>query len=227
MATLIYVDESGDLGWSFESPYGRGGSSRYLTIAAMILPEMLDHLPERKVRQLYRQGNWDSKREKKWVEMPTHARMSFAHSALMLQKTYNQITYCAIVVDKRNVNENFRRDSNKLYNYMLKLLLLDEMTRHSQVTLIPDPRLVKVENGKSLHHYLEMMLYERQAATRLESIQRDSRGTLNLQFVDMLAGVVGNHFEFNKSEPWQVLAGQIRLKQLFFLLRQNLAHEYN
>jgi hypothetical protein len=177
---------------------------------------MLDHLPERKVRHLYRQGNWDSKREKKWVEMPINARMSFARSALALQQTHSQITFCAIVVDKRNVNENFRRDSNKLYNYMLKLLLLDEMVKYDQVTLIPDPRSVKVENGKSLHHYLEMMLYERQAATRLESIQRDSRVSLNLQFVDMLAGVVGNHFEFNKSEPWQVLANQIRLRQLFF-----------
>lgn len=61
MATLIYVDESGDLGWSFDLAYGRGGSSRYLTIAAMILPEMLDHLPERKVRHLYRQDYWVSK----------------------------------------------------------------------------------------------------------------------------------------------------------------------
>lgn len=216
MAALIYVDESGDLGWSFDLPYGRGGSSRYLTIAAMILPESLDHLPERKMRHLYRQGRWDSKREKKWVDMPANSRMTFAHGALALRQTSSQIIYRAIVVDKRNVNENFRRDSNKLYNYMLKLLLLDEMVKHLEVTLIPDPRSVKVENGKSLHHYLEMMLYERQAPTRLESIMLDSRCSLNLQFVDMLAGVVGNHYEFNKSEPWQVLAAQINLKQLFF-----------
>lgn len=216
MATLIYVDESGDLGWAFDLPYGRGGSSRYLTIAAMILPEALDHLPERRIRHLYRHGNWDSKREKKWVEMPINARMTFAHGALALRQTHPQIDYRAIVVDKRNVNDNFRRDSNKLYNYMLKLLLLDEMARHDQITLIPDPRSIKVENGKSLHHYLEMMLYERQAPTRLDCITCDSRQSLNLQFVDMLAGVVGNHFEFEKSAPWQVLAGQIPTKRLFF-----------
>lgn len=40
--------------------------------------------------------------------------------------------------------------------------------------------------------------------------------TLNLQFVDMLAGLVGNHFEFEKSGPLQVLETQIPIKHLFF-----------
>ncbi|WMN84132.1 DUF3800 domain-containing protein [Vibrio parahaemolyticus] len=36
-STNIYLDESGDLGWTFDSPYRRGGSSRYLTIASLIV----------------------------------------------------------------------------------------------------------------------------------------------------------------------------------------------
>jgi hypothetical protein len=31
MALLIYLDESGDLGWSFDAPFRRDGSSRNLT----------------------------------------------------------------------------------------------------------------------------------------------------------------------------------------------------
>lgn len=216
MSVLIYVDESGDLGWSFDRPYGHGGSSRFLTIAAMILPGTLDQLPKRKVRQLYEHGKWDTKREKKWVEMPICSRIIFAKSAVSLQLVNENIIYKAIVVNKQNVNANFRRDSNKLYNYMLRLLLLDEMAKHPHVTLIPDPRSIKVEFGKSLHHYLEMMLYEKQAATKLESIIQDSKACLNLQFVDMLAGVVGTHYEFKKSEPWNILAPHIEVKPLFF-----------
>lgn len=34
----IYLDESGDLGWTFTAPYGKGGSSRTLTIACVICP---------------------------------------------------------------------------------------------------------------------------------------------------------------------------------------------
>jgi hypothetical protein len=216
LSTLIYVDESGDLGWSFDLPYGRGGSSRFLTIAAMVLPDTIEHLPRRKIRHLYMQGNWDPKREKKWVEMSPSSRLTFAQNAVQLQQTHQQIVYKAIVVDKKNVADKLRRDSNKLYNYMIRLLLLDEMAKHSHVTLIPDPRSIKVENGRSLHHYLEMLLYEKQAGTHLESIVQNSKTCLNLQFVDMLAGVVGTHYEFCKSETWDLLASHIEVKHLFF-----------
>lgn len=213
---LIYVDESGDLGWSFDRPYGEGGSSRYLAIAAMLLPEELDHHPQRKIKDLYRYGKWDVKREKKWVEMPADARLTFARNAVKLREKHADITYKAIVVNKPNVNGNFRRDSNKLYNYMLRLLLLDDMAKQERVTLIPDPRSIKVQNGNSLHHYLEMLLYEREAPTVLETINWDSRQCLNLQFVDMLAGVVGTNHEFRKSQPWELLANHVQIKRLFF-----------
>lgn len=213
--SLIFVDESGDLGWSFDKPYGHGGSSRYLTIAATIMPTNLHHLPERRVRHLYKQGKWDTKREKKWVEMCPASRKIFAESAASLAEK-GEITYKAIVVKKENVNESFRSDSNKLYNYMLKLLLLDEMMTHDYITLIPDNRSIKVENGKSLHHYLEMMLYEAQAVTKLETQVADSKNCLNLQFVDMLAGAIGTHYEFRKSAPWNVLSPYVQVKPLFF-----------
>ena len=35
---VIYVDESGDLGWQFDQPFRAGGASRYLTVACLIVP---------------------------------------------------------------------------------------------------------------------------------------------------------------------------------------------
>jgi len=35
----VYVDESGDLGWEFAQPFRQGGSSRYLTIASLLVPK--------------------------------------------------------------------------------------------------------------------------------------------------------------------------------------------
>jgi hypothetical protein len=43
----VYLDESGDLGWTFDKPYRHGGSSRYLTISVLIVPKDLSHLPKR------------------------------------------------------------------------------------------------------------------------------------------------------------------------------------
>jgi len=50
MAAHIYLDESGDTGWIFDKPYTKGGSSRYLIIAACLLPPDKDHKPERLLR---------------------------------------------------------------------------------------------------------------------------------------------------------------------------------
>ncbi|UGQ44950.1 DUF3800 domain-containing protein [Massilia endophytica] len=216
LLVLIYVDESGDLGWSFDQPYGKRGSSRYLTIAAMLIPDALDHLPARKVKHLYHAGRWDKTREKKWVDMPEASRETYAKSAVDLCAKHKEVAYRAIVVNKQRVAPNLRADSNKLYNYMLKLLLLDEMRRYRHVTLVPDPRSIKVENGNCLHSYLEMALYEIEADTTVEILNRDSKSCLNLQFVDMLAGVVGTHYEFKKSNHWETLKPFVRVKELFF-----------
>lgn len=216
MDLQIYIDESGDLGWSFDQGYCHGGSSRFLTIAAMLVPDELDHLPKRKVMELYKYAKWDPKREKKWVEMSHDARATFAANAVKLHQKHPEIAYRAIVVAKQHVNDSFRRDSNKLYNYMIKLLLIDEIAKHPRVTLIPDPRSIKVQNGRSLHHYLDGLLYEMEAPTVLETIARDSRACRSLQFTDMLAGVVGTHYEFPKSDPYRTLARCLPVKQLFF-----------
>lgn len=216
MSLIVYIDESGDLGWSFDKPYGQGGSSRYLTIAALFLPSEKDHLPARKIKHLYTSWHWDKKREKKWVEMTAAARETFAKSASKLALQHDNIEYRAIVVSKEMVNPSLRADSNKLYNYMLKLLLLEKMKHHKEVTLIPDPRSVKVENGKMLDHYLAMALYEEGSDTKLEVIAVDSRHSLQLQFADMLAGVVQSHHELGNSECWQILSHQIHMTRLFF-----------
>jgi len=217
VTTLIFVDESGDLGWSFDKTYGHGGSSRFLTIAAMILPDQYEHIPKRKIRHFYDRWKWDTKREKKWTEMHKKARSTFSKEALNLAKHANlEINYKAIVVKKENVNRSYKSDNNKLYNYMLKILLLEEMTSHKSVSLIPDSRPLKINDELSLHHYLEMMLYEKEADTKLETISQNSKSNLCLQFVDMLAGVIQVHFENGESIYFNELSSNIEIKRLFF-----------
>lgn len=54
MQAISYLDESGDLGWKFHQPYRQGGSSRYLSLAAIILPFDKKHLPKRFITDLYK-----------------------------------------------------------------------------------------------------------------------------------------------------------------------------
>jgi len=216
MAAHIYLDESGDTGWRFDYPYTQGGSSRFLVIAACVSSPVKDHIPERLVRHLYQHRGWNPKREKKWAQMTPEARTSFAKAAAKLAATNPEIDFCAIVTDKRNVQPHIRKDANKLYNYMVKLLLLDVMAQHEYVNLVPDPRSIKVESGNSLHDYLQTELWlGLNAPTTLETTPLDSRHCLNLQFTDMLSGVVQSYFEFGETAHWQHLESHIRIKRLF------------
>lgn len=68
-SAVIYLDESGDLGWIFDAEYRRGGSSRYLTICAVITSDDKKHLPAREIKKLYKQYGFSPKEEKKWARM--------------------------------------------------------------------------------------------------------------------------------------------------------------
>ena len=215
---IIYLDESGDLGWTFTAPYRAGGSSRHITIASLAVTPEKKHLPKRLIKKLYTKFKWPTSIEKKWADMSPTERVWFAKQARELcVKHPNDIRYLSITVKKENVQPHIRADANKLYNYMIGLSLLNEMAKHDAITFIPDPRSIKVESGNSLHDYLQTQLwFERQAATRLTTTPCDSASSRNVQFADMLSGIVQGHFEDGNSQPWTELRNNISYKTLFF-----------
>lgn len=217
MGVCIYLDESGDLGWKFTAPYGNGGSSRFLTISALITPSSKSHLPGRVIRDLYKKEKWSTSKEKKWSDMSPSARQHFAAQSIKLCTRHPDISLHSIVVNKQHVNPTFHSDPNLLYNYMIKLCLIKEMRKYDHVTLIPDPRSIKITSGNSLHDYLQTNLwFTEKVETRLETIPKDSKISHGLQFSDMLAGATQHHFEKGNSEAWNTISDHVALKKLFF-----------
>ena len=215
---MIYLlDESGDLGWSFDQPYRRGGSSRYFTIAGPAVPRAKKHLPKRVIKSLYQKFSWPVQVEKKWADMEPAERVEFAKQAAKLSETYDEIVYHSITVEKQKVMPHIRKDPNKLYNYMVGLSLLKPMAAHSEVHLTPDARSVKVASGNSLHDYLQTKLwFDKNSEAKLVTKPEDSSANPNLQFADMLAGAVQGRFEDGKTEPWDVLEPCMNFRALFF-----------
>lgn len=217
MALVIYLDESGDLGWNFALPYRKGGSSRHLTIGSLCIPPAKEYLVRRVVRDLYTKFKWKPSKEKKWVDMPDSAREEFADSARVLCDSEPDIHLHAITVRKENVMEHIKSDSNKLYNYMIRLSLLDRMALHDDVTLCPDVRSIKVQSGNSLHDYLQLELwFTKKVKTKLKNNPRHSSGCLEIQFTDMLCGVVQSFHEDNDQKNLTRLGPRIRQCRLFF-----------
>ncbi len=213
----IFLDESGDTGWSFDLPYQRGGSSRYLVITACVLVPSQFGKPERLVRSLYKHHGWNPAGEIKWPRMTPAARTTFAISASKMAKANAGMSLQAIVVDKRRIEAYVRRDSNQLYNYLVKRLLLAEMAKHDRVLFRPDERAIRSSSGSSLHDYLQTELwFSIGTHTLLETRPVDSRHSQNLQFVDMVSGVVHAHFEFGEQRNWTLLEPHVRLEKLNF-----------
>jgi hypothetical protein len=216
-SAIFYVDESGDLGWNFSAPYLRGGSSRHITIATLVCPLEKKYLPKRLIRHLYTSNKWNTKREKKWSDMGITSKKQFASDAHKLAENHSDIKLFSMTAAKQQVNEAIKKDENILYNYMIKLSLIDEMVKYDRVILTQDARSIKVKSGNSLRDYLRINLAcEQDSATELLMNPCDSACNVNVQFADMLAGLVQNHYENANSECWNLLQEYIKCKRLYF-----------
>lgn len=216
-SAFVYLDEAGDLGWKFNAPYRNGGSSRFLTISAICAPETKSHLPGRMVRNIYKNFGWSPSVEHKWNSLDPNERSFCAAELRKLCDSNLDIILHAIVVKKQNVLAHIQKDSNKLYNYMVRLALIKRMAKHDVVTMIPDPRSIKVKSGNSLHDYLQTVLwFEEKASTNLLTCPQDSAMCKGIQMADFLAGMVQTHFEDNVSRDFVTIQSKLNLNRLFF-----------
>ena len=91
------------------------------------------------------------------------------------------------------------------------------MATHDVVTMVPDPRSIKVKSGNSLHDYLRTELwFTKKANTNLLTTPVESHLSRGIQFADMLSGVVQSRFELNEANDFQILSPRIKLVTLYF-----------
>lgn len=149
--------------------------------------------------------------------MSSAERLAFAETVEVMCKKHPDIHLHVITVKKENVEDHIRSDCNKLYNYMIRLCVLECMAEQDQVVFIPDPRSIKVQSGNSLHDYLQTELwFTLKVKTRLTTTPLDSKNCLGIQFADMLAGLIQQRFEDRHFNFIKVCMRRIRLKKLFF-----------
>jgi hypothetical protein len=213
----IYIDESGDLGWIFDKPFQYGGSSRYLTITAVIVPKSLSNYPKRIVKKIYSKRKQSTAIEIKGKDLSKDERVKFAQRVVRLLRRQPSIKINSITVKKENVQQHIKADPNKLYNYMVNLALLDKIRKCSVVDFIPDPRSIKVKSQNSLVDYLQTKLwFEYNSATVIRYKPMESHLNINLQFADFVSYIIWSRFEYNKSDAFNIFKPFILIKHLFF-----------
>lgn len=216
MPATIYMDESGDLGWTFSAPYQQGGSSRYLTLAAIVVPVELDYTLCRIVRGVYKHRNRPMAKELKSIDLSAAERARIAGQLVALCQSHPGVTLLAITVSKPKVYPAFQRHPNGLYNYLAKRLLLEAMRVQASVHLVPDARSIKVELKHALHDYLRTELAAAGADTELQTNPQESKHNLALQAADILANIVWSHHEFGGDANFARLGAVLKSQTLFF-----------
>ena len=217
MSHKLYLDESGDLGWTFDKPNREGGSSRFLSIAFIIVPDDQIKYCNRLVRDIYTLFKIDPKQEFKGTSMNDDQKNITAGKIRKLLRDKTDIKLGSITVMKERVMEHIREDGNKLYNYMIWLSALPKIKTYTQVEMIRDKRSIKVKSGNSCIDYLTTQLaFELKSATKLIDNPTESHTEANLIFIDWVANFVWSHYEDSKSDPFNRLLEVMDNKQLFF-----------
>lgn len=213
----LYYDESGDLGFSFNAPYRKGGSSRFLTIGFLLVPQGGAVPIKRLMRKLYRRKNRLPSIEIKGSSLTGADKVWFAERLVRLTQTVKDIQLFSITINKRNVQQHIREDPNKLYNYATYLAVKDKIAKYEQVVLFPDPRAIKVKSGNSDLDYLKIALwFQVGSSVRLSKQLIPSSGSKALQCVDIVTNIIWNNFEDGRSEPYKILKSVVDIDTLFF-----------
>jgi Protein of unknown function (DUF3800) len=211
----VYLDESGDLGWSFAKPLGAGGSSRFLCLAIMFLPKAVRKLPKRIIADMYKHYGWAL--EMKCSMATPVQKMDFVSRAVAMLAANKEVQIDCIVANKQNVQAHIRADPNKLYNYMCRCVIPDYVKGELEFEFVPDKRSIRVKSGNSLADYLQIVLwFEHSVATKLINNPQESHMNYNLQFVDWISHCVWAHFEKGEKAVFDKLSPAIKVRRLFF-----------
>ena len=208
-STTIYLDESGDLGFSFPA------SSAYLTIACVCTtnPRAL----KKAVRRLKQSLHYPRSMEFKATKDSAKVRQQLLSLVVSLGLIVREVS-----VYKPGVYDNLRREPNALYNYLAGFLVLSCLRELLQARLVVDRREVKVGAlPYQLDGYLQFRLAEDQLSKRLEVMQEDSFVSPGVQLADAVAHAIWRFRERRDRSDYDIIQPAIRSQAVFFAPGRN------
>lgn len=213
----VYLDESGDLGWELNDPYRHKGSSRYFTLAYVIIPtEDIKHI-KRFVRKFLKDRG--AKNEVKGAKIRTGQAKSLAREMISLRTRLPSVFLGAITAYKSNVISTLQDTGNSdiLYSHMVKEGICSNLPDVEFINIIPDQRSVPRGSQNSCSDLIkEEVWLKQQRNININYTPDESHLNEVLMFIDWVANFVWRHYENGQSAPYQILAPQIKEQKLFF-----------
>ena len=207
----IYLDESGDLGFSSKA-------SKYFVIAALMTK---DSLRIEKCITKVRKERLPNK-YKKIPELKYHNSDNIVRRRILqcIAKTDTEIAYA--ILRKRQVYENLRNKPNILYNFLCGSLIGNIFRNYhinSRVNVIVDRSLTNI-NREAFDEYVSyralMSKTEIFNLDLLEINHVDSTQNRCIQAVDFVAGAIARNYEREDPLFYQIIDGRIKIALDFF-----------
>jgi len=205
----IYLDESGDLGFS-------KGSTKYFVISFIITknPNYLKRI----ARKIKEKHSIPRSVELKGATTRHNIKKDLLTKATKLK----DLEAHYIIVKKENIEARLRQDGNIFYNYMVGLSLIPRILKepkNSTINLVVDRRITSIVSGFSLDKYVKYkILYENNRNDiNLLVDYKDSHMVYNLQVVDIICNSIYRKYDNGKEELYNLIKHKVkRSRKLFF-----------
>ena len=211
---LVYLDESGDLGFNFS----KLKTSQYFVIALLVVYDMKSNKKiEKAVQRTLKNKIRKKKRKANTIELKG-SKTSFK----VKEYFYRQIKDCkfeiySIVLNKKRVYPELRRNKERLYNYLARLILGKCPLKKVQTRLIlkVDRSKAKKEQG-AFDRYL---IFQIQAILSpkipLEIYHIDSKESKGVQAMDMFIWGIFRKYENSDLEWYRVFREKVKFETVF------------
>ncbi|MGK0365157.1 MAG: hypothetical protein ACI85O_002222 [Saprospiraceae bacterium] len=214
----IYFDESGDLGWTLNLPYRKGGSSRFFLIAYLIIPKEKNKLIERFINKFHKERK-GIKKEIKGASFRNSRAKVMSRLIIDFIRQNSDITIGYVVIKKSNVPITLVASGNDdvMYNYMVKIGITNKIGHFASVDIIPDKKSVPAGSKNSCPDLIKENLWlSRNSLVEITYKPEESHHNSRLIFIDWIANFIWRHYEDKNSEAFQILEPVLGSEQLFF-----------
>ncbi len=199
----MYIDESGDLGFS-------AGSSKFLVISALVVDDYraLDHIIKNMRRNKFK------KELAKMNELKAY-KLYDSLRFHMLEKLnlVSGVKIFHIILEKRKVFSNYsKQDKHKLYNYIAGKLAKNILMSDVDVDIKIDKSKGNIFLQKDFNDYFKRMLEENSDGIKCKIEHSYSHSWSGLQFADLIAWCCFQKFENNDPSYLE----KLRVEQEFY-----------
>lgn len=208
----IYIDESGDLGFSFKK-----GSTSFFTVAALMIKDPATKKKSeriiKKARRKYLKKKGKQKREVKFSNSSKKFRIG-----VLTELSKLDVKIFAISINKHNVIVDLKNDSSKLYNWLMKnlLMLCFEEELNGSVDVHFDHRLSGSAQEDFKSYILLQLSSELKKIPHITINHTDSVCDKNLQVVDFVCGSLRQAYEKQNLEYHDIIKNRIEQCKLKF-----------